>query len=416
MREKIPAYSIYLIIQGSFGLFFTMMSLVSAIYRVQSAGLDPLQLVLVGTVLETTVFLFEIPTGVVADVYSRRLSVDIGYFLIGLGFMLEGAWPHFGTILLAQAVWGFGYTFISGAEQAWLADELGEERLTHIYLRGSQLAQFGTIAGIVIASGLGTVALNLPILLGGAFIVGLAIFLALFMPESGFEPTPAAERQTWQEARQTFSTGLQTVRGRPMLILMMLIALIYGLSSEGLDRLWQAHFLANITFPTVGDLEPVVWFGLLGIGQMAFSIAAAEMLRRRLRVERQEVAIRALLLVNGIVVVALIVFGLSRTFALATASIWTIQVMRRNGGALYGAWLNKGLKREARATILSMNGQVDAIGQIAGGPMVGSLALRLGLRAAMVAVALMLAPVLGLYARAQQLLGRQRAAADLDPS
>ena len=62
MRRRVPAYTIYLIIQGSFGLFFTMMSLVSAIYRLQNAGLDPLQLVLVGTVLETTVFIFEIPT------------------------------------------------------------------------------------------------------------------------------------------------------------------------------------------------------------------------------------------------------------------------------------------------------------------------------------------------------------------
>jgi DHA3 family tetracycline resistance protein-like MFS transporter len=416
MKEKISAYKIYLIIQAGFGMFFTMMSLVSAIYRVESAGLDPLQLVLVGTVLETTVFLFEIPTGIVADVYSRRLSVIIGYFLIGVGFIVEGAWPHFATILLAQAIWGFGYTFISGAEQAWLADELGEERLARIYLRGSQLGQLGTVAGIVAASALGSLALNLPIVLGGALIIGLAIFLALFMPEIGFEPTPAAERHTWREARQTFSAGLGTVRGRPLLILMMLIALIYGLSSEGLDRLWQAHFLENIAFPTLGDLQPVVWFGLLGIGQMVLSIVAAEFLSRRLEVERQQVVVRTLLLVNGVVVAALIVFGLSGTFLLATASIWTIQIMRQNGGALYGAWLNKSLNPETRATVLSMNGQVDAIGQIMGGPMVGSLAVRLGLRAAMIAVALMLAPVLGLYARAQQLLGRQREVMDFDPS
>jgi DHA3 family tetracycline resistance protein-like MFS transporter len=416
MRKKLPAYSIYLIIQASFGMFFTMMSLVSTIYRVESAGLDPLQLVLVGTVLETTVFLFEIPTGIVADLYSRRLSVIIGYFLIGSGFILEGAWPHFATILLAQATWGFGYTFISGAEQAWLADELGEERLAHIYLRGSQLAQLGTVAGIVFASALGALALNLPILLGGTLIVGLAVFLALFMPEGGFAPKPAAERQTWQEARKTFSTGLSTVRMRPLLILMMLIALIYGLSSEGLDRLWQAHFLANITFPLWGDLQPVVWFGLLGIGQMALSIAAAEFLQRRLQIEDQRVIVRALLLVNGIVVATLIVFGLSGTFWLATASIWTIQIMRRNGGALYSAWLNKGLNPNARATVLSINGQVDAIGQIMGGPMVGSLALRFGLRAAMIAVAVMLSPVLGLYVGAQQLLRRQTRIIDLDPS
>ncbi|UCG26082.1 MAG: MFS transporter [Chloroflexota bacterium] len=405
---KIPAYTIYLITQACFGLFFTMMSLVSAIYRVQSAGLDPLQLVLVGTVLETTVFLFEIPTGVVADVYSRRLSVIIGYFLIGLGFILEGAFPIFATILLAQAIWGFGYTFISGAEQAWLADELGEERLAHIYLRGSQLAQAGTLLGIIVATALGTIALNLPILLGGALIILLAVFLALFMPESGFKATPAAERHTWQEAQQTFKAGVSTVRGRPILTLMMLIAVIYGLSSEGLDRLWAAHFLENIAFPAAGDLEPVVWFGFLGVVQMVLAIGAAEIIRRRVQVENQRAAVHVLLVINAVVVLALIAFGLASTFLLAVASIWTIQVLRSSGGALYGAWLNKGLKPEVRATVLSMNGQLDAVGQIVGGPIVGAFALRFGLRAAMIAVALMLSPAVGLYARVQQLLRQQQ--------
>ena len=405
---RIPAYTIYLITQASFGMFFTMMSLVSAIYRVQSAGLDPLQLVLVGTVLETTVFLFEIPTGIVADVYSRRLSVIVGYLLIGLGFVLEGAFPIFATILLAQALWGFGYTFISGAEQAWLADEMGEERLVHLYLRGSQLAQAGTLCGIIAATLLGTIALNLPILLGGALMILLAVFLALFMPETGFKPTPAAERQTWQEARQTFKAGVSTVRGRPILTLMMLIADIYGLSSEGLDRLWAAHFLENISFPAVGDLEPVVWFGFLGIVQMILSIGAAEIIRRRVQIESQRVAVHALLLINAIIVIALIAFGLVSTFFLAAISIWTIQVLRQSGGALYGAWLNKGLKQEVRATVLSMNGQLDAVGQMVGGPIIGAFALHFGLRAAMIAVGLMLSPAIGLYARVLQLLNRRQ--------
>lgn len=274
------------------------------------------------------------------------------------------------------------------------------------------MGQVGTLLGIIIATVLGTIALNLPIVLGGALIVGLGLFLALFMPEDGFRPTPAAERHTWQEARQTFSGGLGIIRSRPILILMMLIALIYGLSSEGLDRLWQAHFLENIAFPAIGDLEPVVWFGLLGIGQMILTIAAAEFLQRRVQVENQPAAIKALLIVNGIVVAAIVLFGLSQSFLLAAASIWTVQVMRQSGGTLYRAWLNKGLKAEARATILSMNGQLDAIGQIVGGPIVGLVALRLGLRAAMVAVALMLSPVLVLYARIQQLLGRQRTSLD----
>ena len=386
-----------------------MMSTVSAIYRVQSAGLNPLQLVLVGTVLEAAVFLFEIPTGIVADMYSRRLSVIIGYTLIGFGFMLEGAFPVFGAILVAQVVWGVGFTFTSGAEQAWLADEVGEERLTQLYLRGSQVAQAGTLVGIVASVALGRIALNLPIFLGGVLIVVLALFLAFFMPETGFRKTEVGERNTWQQMGRTFRDGVHTVRGRSILTLMMAIALIYGLSSEGLDRLWEAHFLANFEFPAVGDLEPVVWFGLINAVQLVLVISVTEVVRRRLKVEDQLTAVSALLIINVLVIGGLFVFGLAQSFALAVTSILSVFVLRRTGAPLYSAWLNKGLRSEVRATVLSMSGQLDAFGQIIGGPIIGAVAMAFGLRAAMVGVGLLLFPAVLLYGRALKLLRTRKA-------
>jgi DHA3 family tetracycline resistance protein-like MFS transporter len=404
MTRKLPAYTVYLVIQGSFWLFFTMMATISAIYRVQSAGLNPLQLVLVGTVIEATVFLFEIPTGIVADLYSRRWSVIIGYLLIGLGFILEGTIPLFGTILLAQVIWGIGATFTSGAEEAWLADELGEERLTQTYLRGSQIAQLGAFVGIIISVALGSIALNLPMIIGGMLVVALAIFLILFMPETGFERKPDDERDTWQKAAGTFRNGLQTVRGRPVLGLMLAIAAIYGLSSEGLDRLWEAHFLANFTFPTVGGLQPIIWFGIINLVQMLLVILATELVRRKIQVDDQETALRTLQITSILMVVSLIVFGLAGSFAVAVAAVWGVFVFRRTSQPLYASWLNKGLRPDVRATVLSMRGQIDAIGQFVGGPIIGVVATTFSLRAAMVGVGLMLAPTIWLYGRALRLV------------
>jgi len=397
---KLPAYKMYLGIQASFWMFFTMMSMISAIYRVQTVGLDPLQLVLVGTVLEITVFIFEIPTGIVADVYSRRLSTVIGYFLIGIGFMLEGALPLFGTILLAQVVWGLGATFQSGAEEAWLADEIGEEKLANAYLRGSQFGQVGTVFGILLSVALGRIALNLPILVGGFLIVCLAVFLALFMPEEGFEPTPMPDRNTYQKMVATFRNGINLIRGRRLLMVILAIALIYGLASEGLDRLWEAHFLANFEFPTAGQLDTVTWFGIINLVQMFLVIGATEIIRRRVRVEEQIAAVRALILINTVVVLGLVAFGVVQSFALAVAAIWSVFVFRRTGAPLYSAWLNKNLESGVRATVISTRGQLDALGQLIGGPIIGFVALQFGLRAAMVGVALMLAPALLLYGRA----------------
>ena len=138
----LDAPRVYLIHRFAFTFAFMLAASLNLVWQVQ-AGLTPLQLVLVGTVLETTAFLCEIPTGVVADVYSRRLSVIIGVVLYGLGWTLEGAIGAFWAFLLAQVLWGSGATFISGAHDAWIADEVGEAAVGRLYVRGAQMSQFG---------------------------------------------------------------------------------------------------------------------------------------------------------------------------------------------------------------------------------------------------------------------------------
>src|SRR5262249_58002847 len=97
--KKPSAYTNYLIMEGVISLCFTTIFTVAAIYRINRAGLSPFQLVLVGTVLEASTFLFEVPTGVLADTYSRRLSIIIGVFLLGAASVLEGAAPILWAIL-----------------------------------------------------------------------------------------------------------------------------------------------------------------------------------------------------------------------------------------------------------------------------------------------------------------------------
>lgn len=110
--------AVYLILEGGTALLLTTIFTVATVYRLEMAHLNPLQLVLVGTILEIAAFTFEVPTGVVADTYSRRVSVIIGVFLIGAAAMWEGSIPLFATILIAQVISGLGYTFISGAAHA----------------------------------------------------------------------------------------------------------------------------------------------------------------------------------------------------------------------------------------------------------------------------------------------------------
>lgn len=127
------AYSVYLLFRFVCSLAVSMSTVLSIVYHLEVVQLDAFQLVLVGTVLETSCFLFEIPTGVVADLYSRRRSVLIGMFLYGLGFLMEGALPWFAPVLLAQVVWGCGDTFITGALEAWIASEEKDKPIDKVF-------------------------------------------------------------------------------------------------------------------------------------------------------------------------------------------------------------------------------------------------------------------------------------------
>jgi DHA3 family tetracycline resistance protein-like MFS transporter len=388
-----------LILSGADGLFSSVIFTVNMIYQVTVVGLNPLQLVLVGTTLEATAFIFEIPTGVVADVFSRRLSVTIGYLLIGLGFLVEGLFPFFATVLLAQVIWGFGYTFTSGALEAWLSDEIGEASAGRGFLRAAQVIQLTTLAGIVVSVAIGSEHVNLPIVVGGAGFIALGIFLALFMGEHGFVRRPSDERSSFHALWETFRLGLHMVQHKPMLSTILGIGLFYGIYSEGFDRLWTPYLL-TFTFPAVDGMTTVAWFGLLRAGAILLSIAATEFVRRRVDTSSEPSVRRAMFAITALMVATLIGFALSFNLALAIAAFWTFSLLRQTTHPLYTAWVNQRLDPQVRATVISMSSQVDALGQIAGGPVVGAIGTALSLRVALTASATMLSPVLLLFSRA----------------
>lgn len=398
---KLRAIPVYLTLAVSGSSLFALYGTLSAVYRIREAGLDPLQLILVGTVLELTVFLFEIPTGIVADAYSRRLSCVIGWAVIGVGFVVESTHPSFVPILIGQVLWGIGFTFTSGAFQAWIVDEVQNDEggsVGRLLLRGSQAGQLGALVAIGVAVWLGHRSLALPLFAAGVGFLALAVFGALTMPERGFRPLPRGERESWQTFARTLREGVGVVRSQPTLAWILLIAVLIGSSSEPLDRLWELHFLRSFQFPGGERLDAVTWFGIISAVSLVLGIGGAEWVRRRLDLDRAGVAVRALMGMNGVLVVAIAVFALAPNFTVALAAMWTLSVLRRVSDPVLATWTNQQIPSQVRATVLSMQTQGDSLGQVVGGPALGGLA-RASLPAAFLATSALLLPVQALYAR-----------------
>lgn len=396
------ALTTYLILQGAMALFLEMIFTASSIYQVSVVRLDPLQLVLVGTTLEASVFVFEIPTGIVADAYSRRLSILLGIAMMGLGFIIEGSIPRFDAILVSQFIWGVGYTFTSGATQAWISDEIGEERAGSAFLRGAQMENVGGLVGIAIGALIGSIAINLPIVAGGVMLVGLAAFFSFTMAERGFRPVPRENRNSFQHMLEILRRGIVMTRQRPALLTILLCGAIHGAFSEGFDRLWTAHLLNDTLIPTIGNFQPVVWFAAMRIVSLLAGVGIIQLAQSRLDTTRPAPIARALLVVSAIICASVVGFALMRDFIIAAALYVSIQVARSLVSPIYNAWVNQRLDSQARATILSMSSQADALGQIAGGPAVGLIGSLVSITAAIATSGVILSPVLWLYSRVSQ--------------
>lgn len=398
-RKRLDAYSLYLIMSAAEWLIFSLFDVVVFIYLAEQVTSDPFQLVFIHTVFTMTSILFEIPTGLVADVYSRKLSVIIGYILIGLAALLEGGIPVYGWVILAQVLWGIGHTFISGAQDAWIADEVGEERVSQAYMQGSQVGQIAFLIGIPIGTALATISLQLPILLSGFLFIALGVFLSLVMPEEGFQRVPAERRESWAKVWGTFRESIHLVRGRAVLAAILVISVVYGLSSAGFDNLWTVFMLETQIFPSWGDFPPVVWFGFFNIVVTLLGLVGTELVRRRAELTSQSAVVKILLVLTSLTAVSMAVFGLSGNFWLAGAVFCLSLTFRTISDPLFRIWINQNVESNVRATVMSMESQTFSLGQAVGGSIIGAIGSAISLPVALISTGLARIPVAILYLR-----------------
>jgi MFS family permease len=372
--------------------------------------MSPLQLVLVGTFMELTIFVCEIPTGIVADLAGRRLSIVVGYLVMGAAMaaiaLVAEPWP----VTAGSALWGLGYTFTSGAEDAWLADEIGVENVQPVYLRAAQVGRLTAVLAIGGSVALGLVSFRLPVLAGGLVIAAVGVGLALVMPETGFRP---ARRAPTESALRAFTAtgraGASLVRRTPVLLLILAIAASWGAWSEAYDRLGEAHLIRDVGLPGFAGFSFVVWFGVIAEASLLLTLLVARPLNRRLEHAPQERVTRVLLLANAAALASVLAFALAGAFWLALVAMLATNAVRSLVGPLFSSWLNRSVTDSSvRATVLSIASQADAVGQWSGGPAIGAVGNAFGIRAALVVGASLLAPAVGLYARAAR-AGRQSA-------
>jgi DHA3 family tetracycline resistance protein-like MFS transporter len=372
---------LWLVYRGAESFAMAIGWTLAPVYFVQEVGMDPLQLVLTGTFMEIAYFLFEVPTGVVADSYSRRVSVIVAQAIMGISFVVTGLVTSVPLILAAAALMGFGWTFKSGAIDAWLADEVGQERLGREYQRGAQVARVFTLVGIGAAVALALVDLRLPIIAGGLVLLALGAFLVFAMPESEFERATPEEVSALRSMTGTAKRGGRLIWARPILLLITGITFFGGMWSESVDRLWEAHFLTDIGVPEFAGFSSIVWFGVLNAVAVVLAIVVAQPLSHRFASASWRGMTWSLFVLDTLMLGTTLVFAFAVSFAAAVIAYWGICVARSLAAPIYSTWLNANIEDSSvRATVISMTNLGDSAGEWGGGPALGLVGNAYGIR------------------------------------
>lgn len=346
--------------------------LVTSVYLVVVADLSPAELVLLGTGQGVTVLLAEIPAGVLADTVSRKRAVVAAHLISGTGMAMAGLVTSFPALAASQALWGLGWAFTSGADVAWITDELDRPDLVdRVLAANARWGLLGAATGLVTFGALAWVAGLAPaVVTSGLAMIALGLWVAIGISETRFTPAPAGER--WRASVGVLRGGLRLARWDRVILLVLAAWLLVNGSAEGYGRLVERR-LVGLGFGGTGDA--IVWFTALGLATLLLGAAALRAVEAH--IDGAPTARRAYVATCIVGAVGLVVFAHAPDARFAVAAVLLARGLGHAGGVvrpLTEIWVNRRVTSDVRATIHSLLSQAEHAGEIAFGALLAAIA------------------------------------------
>jgi MFS family permease len=318
--------------------------------------------------------LFEIPTGIVADRWGRRVSFLCGTLTLaattGLYVLLWQLRSGFVWWAIISALLGLGFTFFSGATEAWLVDALAATRfdgqLEGVFARGQVVIGAMTLSGSVAGGFLAQLTnLGVPYLARTAILLGMFVVALIMMHDLGF--TPARGKRPVAEMKRILDSSVEHGLKVPAVRATMLAGMFSGGIGIYVFYALQPHLL-NLW----GNQEA---YGIAGL--VAALVAAAQILSGFLtplirRAFRRRTS--ALLTLEALAVAMLALIGLAGNFWVTTVLIMLWALAAYVGTPIRQAYLNGMIPSHERATILSFDSLINSTGGIVAQPLLGKSA------------------------------------------
>jgi MFS family permease len=355
----------YLVISGLFTMSASLIWGINTLFLLD-AGLSIFEVFVANAAFTAAMAMFEIPTGVVADTRGRRMSFLLSELTLALGTLayVGVAAIHGGLLLfcLAGVILGLGYTFYSGAVEAWLVDALkatgysGE--LDKVFARAQIVGSIAMIGGTIIGGVLGQLHLSIPYLARTALILMAFAVGYRTMHDIGFTPRTLHLRGIVGEMRKVGRAGITFGWRSPAMRLLVIGSFVtwgffswawyawqpYFLELYGHDAIWLSGLIAAL-------------FALAGIAGNALVGRLAKPGRRRTTI---------LLVASAVTTTTMVATGAIRSFWI-TVPIFLLGAVA--GGVLTPVrqtYLHASIPTSERATLVSFDSLMGSLGSVGG--------------------------------------------------
>lgn len=343
------------------------------------AGLSLTEAFIANAAFTAGMVLFEVPTGVVADAQGRRIS-----FMLGAATLLVTTMAYLalwyieaGLVwwILVSALIGLGFTFFSGATEAWLVDALDatgyQGAIEAVFGRGQTATGAATLVGTILGGVLGTVSLGIPYVARSVLLLVVIWAAYKWMHDLGFEPTKAdsIREQVSIIIRDSITYG---IKNPPIRMFMFGAPFAMGVG------IWVFYAFQPYLLELFGDKTAIYLSGIaaaiFAVAQMAGGALVPKM-RRFFRSRTSIIIVEITLGSAALVAIGLasllnkpLGFWVAIVLLTFTALVWAVS------GPMQQAYMNEVIPSKQRATVLSFVSLMGSTGGVVIQPALGRVA------------------------------------------
>lgn len=326
-------------------------------------GLDLFEVNIVILATVVVIFIFEVPTGAIADIFGRKVSCVCAYFMIALGLFVYAISNSLPAFIIAATIEAIALTLLSGAFEAWLVDSLEHNLYKDdeiaIFAKEDQITLIAGIIGVLIGSFLADSNSALPWFIGSfaMFLIGIAA--AIYMKEEYFVKQNVSFKTGIESMRETMRTSAKYAKDNKAVrfILLTGVLLAFAIQAPAAqyqplfsqfvpNKMWLGYLWATMSVAAFGGARLSPWF-------------SSKLQNRK----------SALVLLQIMIGLGIFLSGALAIFPIALAAFVAFLFWMFASGILSPIrkeYLNKNISSRERATIISLLSMTATIGSAVG--------------------------------------------------